>query len=284
VHGSGGQWRDCVRLIADVLAATGVAALAYDKRGTGDSTGDWGRASFVDLAEDALAGMRMLRSHPAIDARRVGFFGSSQGGWIVPIAASRAPETAFAVLHSAPAVPVWRQNLDNVEHSMRADGFPEEAVRRAGALMDGLHALWRSGEGWEDLAAAYRDAEGEPWLEYVGPLPDKPTAEQAHRWRSTPDPDLDRDPLPFLEGTRCPVLALYGAEDTIVPPAANAELLAAALGRGGNTDVTVRVFAGADHLGVVRREDGRQLAFGDATHFERGYFHEIAAWLRRRLP
>src|SRR5439155_231326 len=37
VHGSGGQWRDCVRLIADVLAAAGVAALAYDIRGTGAS-------------------------------------------------------------------------------------------------------------------------------------------------------------------------------------------------------------------------------------------------------
>src|SRR5439155_3907294 len=53
VHGSGGQWRDCVRLIADFLASVGVAALAYDKRGTGASTGDWDRASLPDLAEDA---------------------------------------------------------------------------------------------------------------------------------------------------------------------------------------------------------------------------------------
>ena len=178
-HGSGGQWRDCVRLIADFLASVGVAALAYDKRGTGASTGDWDRASFVDLAEDALAGMRLLQAHPAVDARRVGFFGCSQSGWIVPIAASRAPDAAFAILHSAPAVPVWRQNLNNVEHAMRADGVAEDAIGRAVALMDGVQGLWRTGEGWEELAAASRAAEGEPWLEYVGPLPKRPTPEQA---------------------------------------------------------------------------------------------------------
>src|SRR5437867_11377945 len=82
-------------------------------------------------AGDALAGMRFLQSHPAVDGRRVGFFGSSQGGWIVPIAASRARDAAFAILHSAPAVPVWRQDLDNVEHSMRAAGFAEPVMRRA---------------------------------------------------------------------------------------------------------------------------------------------------------
>jgi len=257
-----------------------VAALAYDKRGTGESTGDWQRVSFPQLAEDALAGMRFLQSHPAVDGRRVGFFGSSQGGWIVPIAANRAPDAAFAVLHSAPAVPVWRQNLNNVEHGMRADGFAEEVISRAVALADGLHGLWRTGEGWEALTGAWRAAEGEPWLQYVGPLADKPTPEQAERWRRNPDPDLNRDPLPFLERTRCPVLALYGAEDTIVAPEANADLLAEALQRGGNADVAIRVFAEADHLGVVRREHGRRLAFGDATHFERGYFREMTAWLR----
>jgi dipeptidyl aminopeptidase/acylaminoacyl peptidase len=282
VHGSGGQWRDCVRLIADFLAGSGVAALAYDKRGTGASTGDYDRADFPDLAEDALAGMRFLQAHPAVDARRVGFFGSSQGGWIVPIAASRAPDTAFAILHSAPAVPVWRQNLNNVEHSMRADGFGEETIGRALAMMDGLQDMWRTGEGWEGLAAAWRAAEGEPWLEYVGPLPEKPTPEQAERWRRNTDRELDRDPLPFLERTRCPVLALYGSEDTVVAPEANAELLAGALRRGGNADVELRVFEHADHLGVVRREGGRRLAFGDATHFEVGYFREMAAWLRSR--
>jgi dienelactone hydrolase len=283
VHGSGGQWRDCVRLIADFLASVGVAALAYDKRGTGASTGDWDRASFPDLAEDALAGVRLLQSHPAVDARRVGFFGSSQAGWIIPIAASRAPDVAFAILHSAPAVPIWRQNLNNVEHSMRADGYAEDAIRRAVALMDGMHALWRTGLGWEELAAAYRAAEGEPGLAYVGPLPEEPTPEQAARWRRNPDPELDRDPLPFLERTRCPVLALFGAEDTIVAPQANADLLAEALRRGGNADAQIHVFAGADHLGVVRREHGRRLAFGEATHFEVEYFRAMADWLHRRL-
>ena len=66
-------------------------------------------------------------------------------------------------------------------------------------------------------------------------------------------------------------------------PAANAEILARALRREGNADVTVRVFPGADHLGIVRIDGGRRLAFGDATHFEPGYFRGMAGWLHRIL-
>jgi len=37
------------------LASTGVAVLAYDKRGAGKSTGAWATATVEDLAHDAAA-------------------------------------------------------------------------------------------------------------------------------------------------------------------------------------------------------------------------------------
>jgi fermentation-respiration switch protein FrsA (DUF1100 family) len=59
---------------------------------------------------------------------------------------------------------------------------------------------------------------------------------------------LAHDPAPILERVDVPVLALFGALDLQVPPAQNAEAVEAALRRGGNPDITVRVLPGLNHL------------------------------------
>ena len=87
IHGSGAQTRVCVRVHAEYLARHGIASLAYDKRGAGESSP--GPDDFRLLGRDALAGLRAVAQHPRIDRRRIGLCGSSQGGWIAPMAAVR---------------------------------------------------------------------------------------------------------------------------------------------------------------------------------------------------
>ena len=93
VHGSGRVQRE--HLVGDVrrLVWEGFAVLAYDKRGVGDSGGVYPRCCGEDaeatlrlLAGDAAAALRTLRQSPEIDQTRVGFFGASQAGWIIPLA------------------------------------------------------------------------------------------------------------------------------------------------------------------------------------------------------
>ena len=52
-HGSGLQTRDLIT--ARWFASQGVAALAYDKRGVGESTGDFRAIPFMELCDDGLA-------------------------------------------------------------------------------------------------------------------------------------------------------------------------------------------------------------------------------------
>jgi dienelactone hydrolase len=52
---------------------------------------------YKTLADDAIAGQSALAKLPRIDAKRIGFWGFSQGGWIAVLAASRSPSTAFAI-------------------------------------------------------------------------------------------------------------------------------------------------------------------------------------------
>jgi hypothetical protein len=73
-----------------MLPAQGVGAFVYDKRGTGQSAGAYSQ-DFNLLADDAVAAMREARRLAGPRLGRIGYQAGSQGGWVAPIAANRAP-------------------------------------------------------------------------------------------------------------------------------------------------------------------------------------------------
>ena len=76
VQGGGPTNRNLPVFPEYVFARHGIAALVYDGRGTGASTGGaWRESSFGDLAEDALAGVEFLRRHKDINPKQVGIWG-----------------------------------------------------------------------------------------------------------------------------------------------------------------------------------------------------------------
>jgi len=116
VHGSGPTTRAYLPDLQALLVRHGVAVLAYDKRGTGQSGGTYPgespTAPTIDvLARDAAAAVRFLATRPELDPRRIGLAGHSQAGWIVPLAAAREPAVRFAVVFSGPAVTADENDL-----------------------------------------------------------------------------------------------------------------------------------------------------------------------------
>jgi dipeptidyl aminopeptidase/acylaminoacyl peptidase len=55
LHGSGPETRAPYLPDATVLTQAGIAALIYDRRGTGESSGDWRTAGLDELREGRLA-------------------------------------------------------------------------------------------------------------------------------------------------------------------------------------------------------------------------------------
>lgn len=123
-HGSGEVTRDQQGLLSRRWVSRGFAALRYDKRGVGQSTGTYsgvgvrnGDRMFADLSSDMVAGVAFLRRQADIDANRIGLFGVSQAGWIIPLAAKQT-KVAFMILISGPTVSIGEENYysDFAEH------------------------------------------------------------------------------------------------------------------------------------------------------------------------
>lgn len=87
VSGSGPQNRDeeifehrPFAVIADKLAAKGIASFRYDDRGVGDSEGDFAASDTYDFADDARSAVEFVKQFPQFG--KVGVLGHSEGGMI----------------------------------------------------------------------------------------------------------------------------------------------------------------------------------------------------------
>ena len=243
LHGSGGEGRFTSRFEATLLCRAGFAALIYDKRGVGQSTGDWREASFDDLAVDAAAGLDWLAARPEIDAAHIGIYGHSQGATIAPLVAAHSTRIAFIIAGAGgigSTAEVERFSLRNsVDHDIHTD--PER--REAYAYVDRVVTAGSTGRGIAALIADAPHYSNRPWY-----FP--PPAADSFYWRFQRR-IASYDSAVYWRRVRVPVLLIYGENDERVPPAS-----AAAISRtiGTHAPVETLMISGADHSYMMRAE------------------------------
>ncbi len=131
LHGSGPEGRFGGRFLAEYSVKHGIAALIYDKRGVGQSTGDWRTSGFQELAGDARAGLKWLSTRPEIRPHQIGIYGHSQGGSLAPLIATQSPEVAFVVSAAGAGVPMWESEIYSLTEQTRAQGVNGKDLEEA---------------------------------------------------------------------------------------------------------------------------------------------------------
>jgi uncharacterized protein len=239
VEGSGPATRRSWGRWPEWLAGAGVASLAWDKPGCGDSEGDWREQSLDDRATEVLAAAAAVRRHPAVGDRPVAALGGSQGGWVAPLAASRSDQLAAVVSVSGPGVTVAAQERYRVAMEVSAAGFPVGEVAAAVAAFDARVAAIERGDPPEAVHAAEAAAREAPWFDHLGDA----TVEELAFLAGI----LAYDPVPVLERVTCPLLAVWGGRDTAVPVVESVAAFDAAMRAARNRHATLVVLPGADH-------------------------------------
>lgn len=244
LQGSGAADREGEWFYADQFARRGIAALIYDKRGVGASTGNWELASFGDFARDALAGIHYLQSRKDINPRQTGLYGRSHGGMVAPLAAARSADVAFVINVSGNATPVTRQIIYDNQNRMRAKGFSESEIAQAVSYLNEKYAVGRTGHGWNKLQKKIDELQSKhtSWLaEYAGAP--KSLEDLRFFWQV----QFSYNPVTSWRKVRCPVLGIFGEKDTSTPVLESISNMKRALKRAGNKDHLIKVFPEADH-------------------------------------
>jgi pimeloyl-ACP methyl ester carboxylesterase len=280
-HGSGPQRRDL--FTARWFAAHGIAALAYDKRGVGESTGDFRAGPFMDVCDDGLAAIQYLKSRKEIDPAHIGAWGLSQGGWLGPLAASRSPDISFVIAVSGPGVSPGEQMIFYYAKELEARGLSQREVDEATALRRDVWNYIFTRTGYERARAEIDQARKKPWYGEV-----KSQQDNLFDKLETPS-DLDKpnlirfrremtyDPLPALRALRVPALFIFGDQDRLVPVEKSVAIIREILTQSGAKDFTIRVLHNADHgmMLVGDRSNG-------SIHPE--YFQTMQTWLVAHVP
>lgn len=249
VHGAGPELGLESHQMADGVAREGLAALAWDKRGSGASRGGSPHDSFEKLASDVAAWVTAMRDRSDIASDRVAIWGWSEGAWTGPLAATRLGDVAALVLIS-PGVRVEDTLIYEKEWIMRAAGIAEEEIALAAELRRRINQHYRTGEGRSELLAEFDDVSDQDWFRAAvdaGLLPSDGVSElgssEADAWIQY----MDFSTLEPLRQFPGPVFVAVGLEDRCNPAAEVADEIERALLESGNAHRVVR-YSGAEHL------------------------------------
>lgn len=221
ISGSGLQDRDSAipslpgyrpfRQIADTLGRAGIAVLRWDDRGFGGSENRAAAITTELLAADVSAALDFLSKRPEIDSTRLALLGHSEGALVASLVAQHDRRVRALVLMASPGSP-GRVVIEGQNRFLLAAAESLTAAQRDSLLALSMRTV--------DSAAARQ-----PWLQFF----------------------LNYDPLPAARSLRIPVLVLHGSTDRQVPPE-EGEKLTTAMRKAGNSDVTLVIFPGRNHL------------------------------------
>lgn len=271
LHGSASKGRDSIeyRSWADFYTRKGIATLIYDKRSYDDIYPD-----LSELAADAKSALTFMQERPEIDNSAVGFAGGSQAAWLASSVASQPnTQVAFIIMSGWPSVTPLEQESKAIEIELANANLSATELKEAKAYVSLYFHCASTGQLWDQLKDAAKNAKNTKWGDWV-PIPNK-KSDLDWWFRNAGFPAQQ-----YLQNVRCPVLACYGENDTVVPPAQNAQQLQIILTKSGNKNVTVKTFPDADH-----RIEMPMIINANTVRWPQlspDYLHAIDQWLRQQ--
>jgi len=281
VHGSGDSPGTEWLYNSDFFVANGIAALTYDKRGSGRSDGEF-TFDFHQLARDTVAAVERLLEEPEIDTQRIGLSGYSQGAWVAPLASSMSDSIAFVVVNygmiESPAEEARLEMRQLLIDADVTDADLADAEQLIAAAVDLVANEFNC--GWEEFNAMKEKYGDSPWMEYLQGTPvdqlvwyPKFLVRLLARSRLPKGLAWDYDSTTLLATSDKPMVWLLAQEDRSAPNEQTVAKLRAMEGDG--RPIELIVFENADHGMVTFDEvNGERVVTGYAA----GFFQaEIAA-------
>lgn len=265
-HGSGPTTRYLGPWVT-FFVAEGFAVLAFDKRGTGESGGDWEVATYYDLAADLVAAGEWLVRQPSIDPKRIGLNTSSQSGWYGPHTVATSPVFSFLIQRAAPAVDIARGTAHEIRRELEADGVASDHIEAASDFWLQLHEMAANGSSVEEANAYLNANRTEPWFEAsFGDW-----AVISSLWWHQHAVNMALDPASATARLDEPVLWFLAENDENVPYRESYAALQAA--KATNADLSVVTVHDAGHSFLVSNDDG-------TMRYTDEYWATMSAWLK----
>jgi pimeloyl-ACP methyl ester carboxylesterase len=256
VHGSGPADRTVFGMylpIMERILRLGYAVYSWDKPGTGESTGQLSdERVYHQRAQIILDAIDVMKKHPDIDPGRIGLWGISQGGYVMPLALAQSEDIAFMICISCAGTAGDDQMAYQIIFQAICDGVPDEKDAELKRLLSDLDKA-RTFETYEEyvhyreVLAALEEIGSDTTTGFMVPgvIPEE-------AWQAN-DPEIEGwwIPVRVIEQVRFPVLVINGDKDTNIDPIQGAYAWRKALEQAGNPNFQVEILPGVNHFMLV---------------------------------
>ncbi|KFM95040.1 alpha/beta hydrolase [Bacillus clarus] len=153
IHGDGpadASYQEGYYSAWEVLNKNGFATLSWDKPGIGKSSGDWLNQSMEDRVKETKEAIHWAKNNLDIDESKIGVWGASQGGWVLPKVMNEEKLVSFGIAVS-PAINWMQQGEYNTVASMKKEGKTKKEIDRKLKQRNEINKLLEE----EDVEKAY---------------------------------------------------------------------------------------------------------------------------------
>lgn len=236
---------------AQKCASKGIAALIFDKRGTGESGGKVSESTFDDSINDAISAVQFLKARDKINPDKIGILGPSQGGRIAALAAARSPEINFIATMAAPLVSVadqcffssmeflGRMEISDVDKEKVVPIWKKHYALIQNSDIEGLKALD------QEIEHCYSKVDT-----HFLPLKSEKLDHLADWGMGDFQPmynSMQNDYISELSKVLIPWISIYGEFDQAVPVETSIRIMNEQLAKGSNRSYEVKVIPDVGH-------------------------------------
>jgi len=261
-------------VLADTLTRRGIATLRVDTRGVA-LTDKNALGTSAERASDALVGIEFLKVQEKIDPHKIGLIGYGEGGLVAPLAAARSTDVAFLVLLAAPGLTGAELMGLQAINLPKAMGLPNSTAIQSLDTQAEIFDIIQSETDESVLEAKLRAVLQREIGNQIGKAanPGKAADDRQALIETLTKNQLQvlmqpwfrffltHDPKTTLRKVHCPVLAISGEKDVLVPARENLRAIEQALTEAGNREYLVQTLPGLNH-NFQTSETGSPAEFG----------------------
>lgn len=235
VTSSGNSDRSASRAEAILFAQMGFITFHYDKRGTGNSEGNWNIATIEELLADDVTAIEYFSNKTGIPYKEIGIKGSSQGAAKIPYILSELENLNYGIVVSCPGVSLLESDL-NYWRNRNADVIGNE-IDAATNFQRKVFEFIAGKLSRTDLEKDINNEKSNSWFANIW----VPNLDEVQT-----DKKLLYSPIPYFETIKQPILILQGTKDEIIP-ANSYEIISEALAKSDNDNYKIVLLEGASH-------------------------------------
>lgn len=235
VTSSGNTDRSASRAEAILFSQIGFTTFHYDKRGTGNSDGNWEVATMEQLVSDDINAINYFSSKTGIPLSKIGIKGSSQGAVKVPYILNELEGLEYGIAVSCPGVTLLESDLNywrNKNQKALGDDITDATTLQRKIFEHVAGSLSRA-----EVEMAIDREKVKPWFAHIW----VPNLDEVQV-----DKKLHYSPIPYFETTKQPILVLQGTLDEIIPDNSH-QLISAALTKANNRSFETVLLPAANH-------------------------------------